>query len=89
MTARIIGRVQGVGFRWWIRSHANDLRLTGWVMNDDDERTVSVVAEGTAEALDELERLLWIGPGAAQVDRVQVRREPASGGFDGFAITRP
>ena len=34
LTARITGRVQGVGFRWWVRRHADGLGLTGWVMND-------------------------------------------------------
>ena len=46
MTAQVSGRVQGVGFRWWIRSRADALNLTGWVMNDADERLVAVVAEG-------------------------------------------
>jgi len=44
MTARITGRVQGVGFRWWVRRQAAQLGLTGWVMNADDERGVELVA---------------------------------------------
>jgi acylphosphatase len=54
MTAQVTGRVQGVGFRWWIRSRADALNLTGWVMNDADERVVAVVAEGDPDDLDEL-----------------------------------
>ena len=46
LTARITGRVQGVGFRWWVRRHADALGLSGWVMNADDERAVDLVAEG-------------------------------------------
>ena len=88
LRARITGRVQGVGFRWWARVQAGELGLTGWVMNADDERTVEIVAEGETAALDELERRLWAGPAGARVEAVDARREPASGEFDRFGITR-
>jgi acylphosphatase len=88
MTAQVIGYVQGVGFRWWIRSRAERLGLTGWVMNENDERSVAVVAEGPVAQLDELERLLRQGPGAARIDRVDIAREPASGEFERFEISR-
>ncbi|MFI5292438.1 MAG: acylphosphatase, partial [Candidatus Limnocylindrales bacterium] len=51
LTARLTGRVQGVGFRWWVRRHAEALGLTGWVMNANDERAVDLVAEGPPAAL--------------------------------------
>jgi acylphosphatase len=89
LTARITGRVQGVGFRWWVRRHAESLGVTGWVMNADDERSVELVAEGSAKALDALERLVRHGPAGAHVERVEARREPASGEFAGFGIVRP
>ena len=89
LTARVSGRVQGVGFRWWVRRHADALGLTGWVMNADDERSVELVAEGAPQALDELERLIQRGPSGAMVDAVERRREQASGEFDGFGIVRP
>jgi acylphosphatase len=89
LTARVTGRVQGVGFRWWVRRHADALGLTGWVMNADDERSVELVAEGEAHLLDELERLIQHGPSGAVVDAVERRREPASGEFDEFGIVRP
>ncbi len=88
LTARVVGRVQGVGFRWWVRRHAESLRLTGWVMNADDERSVELVAEGVPDALDELERLLHRGPSGAVVESVEARRHPASGEFERFAIMR-
>ncbi|MDQ2674150.1 MAG: acylphosphatase, partial [Chloroflexota bacterium] len=59
MTARVTGRVQGVGFRWWVRRQAETLDITGWVMNADEERAVDLVAEGSPASLDELERRLW------------------------------
>ena len=89
LVARVSGRVQGVGFRWWIRRHAERLGLTGWVMNPDDERSVELVAEGSPAALDELERLIRQGPSGAIVESVDVRREPASGEYDAFGIVRP
>lgn len=89
MTARITGRVQGVGFRWWARRQAEGLELTGWVMNSDDEGAVELVAEGESAPLDELERRLHQGPSGARVERVEARREPASGEFDRFGIVRP
>jgi acylphosphatase len=89
LTARITGRVQGVGFRWWVRRHADALDLTGWVMNANDDRAVELVAEGGPDALDELERLIREGPPGAMVEAAECRRAPASGEFDGFGIVRP
>jgi acylphosphatase len=88
MTARVVGRVQGVGFRWWVRSRAEELGLTGWVMNATDERGLELVAEGPPDRLDSLERQLWLGPRSAHVDAVDVSREPASGEYRGFEISR-
>jgi acylphosphatase len=89
LTATIIGRVQGVGFRWWVRSAADRMGLTGWVMNGADERSVDVLAEGRATSLDQLEQMLREGPPGAVVDRVEATRSPASGSYHRFQITRP
>jgi len=89
LTATVTGRVQGVGFRWWVRSLADRMGLSGWVQNGSDERSVELVAEGPSSALDELERLLRRGPDGANVDRVDAKRSPASGSFQRFQITRP
>jgi len=88
LTARITGRVQGVGFRWWVQRHAQELGLTGWVMNGDDERSVQLVAEGPSEGLDALERFIHAGPRGAMVETVDARRGPASGEFERFGIVR-
>lgn len=88
LSARVIGRVQGVGFRWWARRQADELDLVGWVMNGDDERSVELVAEGDAEALAELERRLAQGPPGARVEQVEARRLTASGEYDRFGIMR-
>lgn len=88
LTARVRGRVQGVGFRWWVRRQAESLELVGWVMNSHDERSVELVAEGPEGALAELERLINLGPDGARVESVEARRSPASGEFDRFGIVR-
>lgn len=88
MTARVTGRVQGVGFRWWVRRQAVALKLTGWVMNADDERSVELVAEGEPAALDELERSVRAGPSGSRVESMRTERGPASGEFDQFGIVR-
>ena len=53
LTAWVRGRVQGVGFRWWTRSRALELGLSGWALNLDDGR-VEVVAEGSRPACEAL-----------------------------------
>ena len=89
LTARITGRVQGVGFRWWVQRRAAELGVVGWVMNAPDERSVELVAEGEPDAIAELERLVRVGPSGASVESVDLERSPASGEFDRFGIVRP
>ena len=74
LSARVIGRVQGVGYRWWARRQAAELDLVGWVMNADDERSVELVAEGDPEALSELERRL--GEPSQGVGHVGISGQP-------------
>ncbi len=57
LTAWVHGRVQGVGFRWWTRSRALELGLTGYAANQADGR-VLVVAQGPREAGEKLLQLL-------------------------------
>ena len=88
LTARVRGRVQGVGFRYWVVRQASSLALVGWVMNHDAENAVELVAEGDTTALDALERDLHRGPPGAKVEEVDARRSPASGEFTRFSIMR-
>jgi acylphosphatase len=69
------GRVQGVGFRWWVWRQATRLGLRGLARNLRDG-SVEVIAEGAEPALGELERLLGQGPPAAQVERVEKFQVP-------------
>ncbi|MGO8934900.1 MAG: acylphosphatase [Terracidiphilus sp.] len=65
----IQGRVQGVGFRWFVQREAAELELRGWVRNTEDG-DVEVVAAGDAGNLDELRVSLRRGPRGARVDRI-------------------
>jgi len=60
------GRVQGVGFRWFVRETARGLGLAGWVRNRSDG-TVEVAAEGSVALLDRLRDELRKGPPGASV----------------------
>ena len=73
MTARrflVSGRVQGVGFRWFVTRLGSELGLRGIVRNLRDGR-VEVVASGTESALAQLAEALTDGPPAARVDGVE------------------
>ncbi len=63
----IQGRVQGVGFRWFVHREASELDLRGWVRNTEDG-DVEVVASGSAEELAELRQSLRRGPRGSRVD---------------------
>ena len=63
------GRVQGVGFRWFVQREASELSLSGWVRNTE-EGEVELVVSGDAEGLEELRRSLEKGPRGSRVDQV-------------------
>ncbi len=67
----VLGRVQGVGFRWFVEREARLLGVSGWVRNRADG-TVEVLAAGTNEQLGTLYKKLREGPRAARVDDVEV-----------------
>jgi acylphosphatase len=63
------GRVQGVGFRWFVHREASELDLRGWVRNTEDG-DVEVVAVGNDADLAELRASLRKGPRGSRVDRL-------------------
>jgi acylphosphatase len=86
LTAWVEGRVQGVGFRWWVRSKALELGLAGYAENLLDGR-VKVLAEGADESCRTLLALLENGADAGRpgrVSRVTCRWADAAGGISGF-----
>jgi acylphosphatase len=85
LSAVVIGRVQGVGFRYFVAEQAERLGVIGWVRNRWDG-SVEVTAEGTRKALERLIIQLERGPASAYVSRVQVEWAQATGEFIGFRV---
>ena len=79
------GRVQGVGFRWFVEREAHILGVAGWVRNNADG-AVEVLAQGTKEQLSGLRARLQQGPRAARVDQVDESEVPVSQGTKTFRI---
>jgi acylphosphatase len=69
------GRVQGVGFRWFVEREARVLGVSGWVRNNPDG-SVEVLATGTSEQLLALRGKLYEGPRASRVDNVDESDAP-------------
>jgi acylphosphatase len=73
------GRVQGVGYRWFVEREAHILGVAGWVRNNADS-SVEVLAIGTRDQLSGLRTRLQEGPRASRVDEVQeADAKPVSG----------
>ena len=86
MSVRFIvtGRVQGVGFRWFVVRRARALGLGGYVRNREDG-SVEVVVLGEPDAVDQLAVALAEGPAAARVTKVVRSEAPDpvdAGAFD-------
>ena len=79
------GRVQGVGFRWFVEREAAILEIAGWVRNNYDG-CVEVLAQGTREQLAGLHSRLREGPRAARVDAVDVSDAEPVPGLTSFQI---
>jgi acylphosphatase len=79
------GRVQGVGFRWFVEREAHILGIAGWVRNNHDGG-VEVLAQGTRDQLSGLHSRLREGPRAARVDAVEVSEATPTAGLSSFRI---
>lgn len=84
---RVVGRVQGVGFRWWTLNQARALGLRGTVRNCPDG-SVEVAAAGPPQALERLHSLLADGPRAAHVEHIEELDRPPNDLPDPFDIVR-
>lgn len=84
LSAYVHGNVQGVGFRWWTRSRALELGLTGYASNRPDGR-VHVVAQGPRPDCERLLDHLKSGQTPGTVDSVMADWLPAGDPIDGFS----
>ena len=80
----VSGRVQGVGFRYFVQRAAQELGLEGYVKNRADG-TVEAYASGTSERLEAFKKRLWEGPGLSRVDNVQ-EQDAEPGERTGFGV---
>lgn len=85
LDATVVGRVQGVGFRYWVLERARALRLSGWVANQQDG-SVRCVVEGPEPLLRRLLTNLAEGPAMSRVDSVAELWSAPTGEFSGFRI---
>lgn len=82
---KITGRVQGVGYRYFVRDVANALHITGWAANRYDG-SVEVLAEGEREAISRFLQYCRRGPSLAHVEDMDVSWEEPTGDFTGFGV---
>jgi acylphosphatase len=85
LDATVMGRVQGVGFRYFVLREAMSLGLEGWVANTSNG-SVRCVAEGPRTGLETLLERLRSGPPAAIVERVSEAWMPATGTLGPFGV---
>jgi acylphosphatase len=84
LSMKVEGIVQGVGFRWAVRAKANQLGVSGFARNEDDE-SVTIEAEADEAALELFRAWCEQGPVTARVDRVTVESGTVHG-YSGFEI---
>jgi acylphosphatase len=82
---KVFGRVQGVGFRYFVRQRAAELNMKGWVRNTPDGN-VLVMAQGDVTDMETFLDYLRIGPSLARVTRVTKNEMPALEEFDDFRV---
>ncbi len=82
------GRVQGVGFRFFVLDEAERLGLVGWVRNRPDGHSVELWAEGERAHLERLIERVRVGPPGAWVERVECSWVEPTGTYTDFTIRR-
>jgi acylphosphatase len=83
---KVSGVVQGVGYRYFAIHSARTLGVTGWVRNNDDS-SVSVLAEGERGIIEVLVKELTTGPAASNVTNVNIQWQEYTGQFTGFDVS--
>ncbi len=83
--ARLAGRVQGVGYRYFAFEAARRLRVVGYVRNSRDGG-VRVYAEAPQDKLERLLRILEQGPPGGRVQEMRVKWGNSTGSYSVFSI---
>lgn len=83
--ALVRGRVQGVGFRYFVVREGSALGLRGYARNKDNG-DVEVVAQGARPTLERLLAALWRGPSAASVHDVRTTWQSPAEHLSGFHV---
>ena len=81
----VFGRVQGVGFRYFIKTKAKKLGLKGWVQNQADG-SVNITARGDKEKIKELVDYCNKGPLFIQVEKIQIEKQKTENDLENFTI---
>ncbi|HZX20416.1 MAG TPA: acylphosphatase [archaeon] len=85
LEAKVFGRVQGIGYRFFASQKANSLKLKGYAKNLSD-RTVEVVAEGSREQLEAFLKELQKGPPLGRVEKIESNISESNAEFKKFEI---
>ncbi|RKD85983.1 acylphosphatase [Mangrovibacterium diazotrophicum] len=81
----VIGRVQGVGFRYYVRQKANELNLGGWVRNKMDG-SVEIEVEGHEDTVQIFIDHVKLGNGYSRVDRIFNSELPGLEAYQSFFV---
>lgn len=81
----VTGRVQGVGYRYFVIQKATEMGITGWVKNSVDG-SVIIVAQGIEEEIKTFIDYLYIGPTSARVDQISKVKFNSLGNFNNFSV---
>lgn len=81
----VSGIVQGVGYRYFVKSNARKLGLTGWVRNLSDSR-VEFVLQGSQEQIEDMLARGRQGPMLSEVKNIEVEWEESDQQFESFEI---
>jgi acylphosphatase len=81
------GRVQGVGFRWFVSRNARELGVRGSVRNRSDGSVEAVLQADIVEAVDRLVDRIRVGPPAARVDALECAPLDAAARYARFEVT--
>ena len=82
---KISGRVQGVGFRYFVVQKVRETGINGWVKNTVDGG-VLVVAQGPEADLKTFADYLRIGPTLSRIDRITINKIQLPTVFDNFSV---